>query len=304
MERTSIIRFIGAAVLMVGLGSVRVAAQASHGEVSDLLLRVNGPVNVARGDTLNTVWVVGNDARIEGTLREQLLVINGTAHVDGTVDGTVVVANGRLELGPAARVGEDVLLYRTTVTRAAGAQVAGEVHNEMGLSFSAPPAWLLWLGLTLAFVVAALACAYLAGPSLRDATRVLSAEWGRTALVALALVFGLPAVAVASFATGIGIGVGFLIVLFAIPLLTFLGYVVVAASLGTAVVRRRRGRLAHPYWALVAGVVVLQLIAVLPAVGGLVALIAAQLGAGALVYAAWRSRHPLAPAPELIARPA
>jgi hypothetical protein len=52
------------------------------------------------------------------------------------------------------------------------------------------------------------------------------------------------------------------------------------------------------YTAIATGVLILQLTALVPVIGALVSLIAAHIGAGALVYRAWRLERERAQAPE------
>jgi hypothetical protein len=79
--------------------------------------------------------------------------------------------------------------------------------------------------------------------------------------------------------------------IFLMPVLWFLGYIVAGARLGSALVgfRERADGTAHPYGAAVLGVVLLQLVTLLPVIGWLVAAIAGLWGAGALAYIAWRA---------------
>jgi hypothetical protein len=258
---------------------------------TDLLVHFNGPVSVSQGDTAGSVWVFNNVAQVDGRVRGDLFVVNGTARVNGAVNGNVVVARGHLDLGPNARVGGDVLLFRSTMTRAPGATVAGRIHEERGVSFSARALWFLWISMTLAIIVAGLLLAYLVGPALHDAARTISTDTGGTLIAAVLLLFGLPAAAALSFMTGIGVAVGFFILFVVIPAAAFVGYIVSGIRVGQMLLGRGSQPADRPYLTTAVGIFVLQVIAVIPVIGALVALVASQVGAGALLYRTWRLRR-------------
>ncbi len=280
-----------AIVAFVALAAVR---QSSPREVSDILLRFNGPVRIAADDTASTVVVFGHDAVVEGTVREQLVVIGGTADVDGTVLGNLVVVNGRAALGPEAVVGENVVLHESVLEREPGARVGGVVRESEGFEPGPIIGWLFWFGMTVIVLVVGLLFAAVAGGQLSDAAARIGEKPGPVVLTALLVVIGLPALALLSFVTVIGIPLGFLIAFVLIPLLALLGYIVTATWIGAAIVRRwgdpRRAeqRTAHPYLAVLAGILVLHLVGLIPVIGMLIMGLACQLGAGALLYRLWR----------------
>src|SRR4051812_20343027 len=122
------LRFFAFLVLALAVVAGRIHAstpqQDSTAAVSKVLLRIGAPVDLAATQTEHTVWVINGDANISGTVLEQLVVINGTAHVQGVVRGNVMIMNGRLDLAAPAHVAGGVMLYRSTYTRAAGAEVS------------------------------------------------------------------------------------------------------------------------------------------------------------------------------------
>lgn len=261
---------------------------------SDLLMRVGGPAVVAAVDTIGTVWVIGNTATIDGTVRE-LVVINGSARVNGTVQGNMVIISGTADLGPTAVIGKDVLLYRATVTPGAGAKIGGTIHNEVGVSLGARALWILWLSITIAMIAAGIVVGYFAGSPLKEVAGSIRKDWRETVLAALILIVGLPAAAVASFMTGIGFVLGFFILFVLIPALCLIGYVVAGTAVGLAFLNGAAETRTKLYSRIAFGIFVLQLLAVVPAIGGLLVLIGSQLGAGALVYRTWdrgRERNP------------
>lgn len=298
MRRRITVAEIGIVAIVVGAVGALGAYASNRGrgaaEEMDVWLRVNGPARIPPGDTASTVVVIGHDAVVEGTVTEQLVVIGGTAAITGSVLGNVVVANGRAELGPQAYVGGNVVLHESTLERAPGARVAGIVRRRAELDLGPAVGWFLWLSFTAVVLVVGLAFAALAGRQLSEAAAEIAARPGPVVVTALIVAFGLPIFAVLAFVSVIGIPLALLAAIFAIPLLALLGYATTGAWAGAAILAKWRGRdrveraAAHPYLAVTIGVVLLQIIGVIPVLGGLVVVLASQLGAGALVYRSWR----------------
>jgi hypothetical protein len=241
---------------------------------------------------------VNDGATVDGVVREGLLVVNGTAKVAGRVEGGIVIVNGRLELAPGARVERDVMLYRSTMTRASDAIVAGVIHDQPGFSLGAGALWVVWLSFTIVVVLAGLLFAEVAPRVLAESASYLTVHGTRSAVAAVILAAAVPALAVVSFATVIGIPLGLTLVFVVIPALSFFGYLVAGAAVGTVLVTRLGTTGASPsrYRAVVIGLIALQIIGALPLMGGLVVLIASLLGVGALVARSWSQRERSAPA--------
>lgn len=291
MTRRSLLAVAFALMTLASVDPVFAARpQESEDRGSDLLIRIKGPLAVEAGDTVGSAWVFGNDARVTGTVRDQVFVVDGIARIEGSVRGVTIV-NGHLELGPTARVAEDVLLYRSTVSRSSGAFVGGKLHHELGPSFSASALWILWVSVTLALIVVGLVVARLGAPTVEEASRFPASTPGATVLTAAAVIVGLPAAAVLAFMSGLGFVLGIIILLFVIPALAFAGYFVSALAMGRALfgIPERRSRSVYAHIA--TGVLALQLLALIPVVGALVTIVASQIGAGGLVYRTWRQQR-------------
>jgi hypothetical protein len=99
-----------------------------------------------------------------------------------------------------------------------------------------------------------------------------------------------PLIAFVAFVTVIGIPIGITLLLVVLPLLWGLGYVTTGTRLGffVADLRHTTPNLAHPYLEAVLGVVIIQLIGLVPIVGGIIIALAGLFGAGAIVVHAWR----------------
>jgi hypothetical protein len=281
---------------------VSMAAQNDKEHKSDVLIRLQGPITVAKGDSIGTLVVVANDATILGTVGD-LVVINGFAQLSGTVTGNVTLINGSGRLASGAIVKKDMLLYRSTMEREKGAIIGGLLHDEGGVSFRARALWLIWLSVTLAMIVAGLVFGYFAGPSLDKVADFMRADWPGILITTLFIVCGLPLLAVLSFMTGIGFVVGFFILFVLIPMLSLVGYIVAGTALGRALLGDRdttRGK----FGAIALGILIMQMLAVIPALGGIIAIVCSQLGAAALVSDSWRRRNPVKVQPDVVLQPA
>lgn len=269
----------------------------------DVQIRINGPVTIARGDTASAVWVINHTATIDGVVRDGLGVVNGTAVVRGQVDGGVVVVNGHLDVEPGAVIGRDVMLYHSTIARANDAVVNGVIRDQTGFSIGAGAIWLIWVSFTIVVVMAGVLFAEIAPVTLADSAQLLVRHSGQAALTALVVVAAVPALAFVSFVTVIGIPLGLVLILVVIPGLSFLGYLVTGAVVGSALSGYRPGlrESASPHAMIALGLVALQLAVTVPVVGGLIGFIASLLGAGALVGRGWLRRSRARPAPMPVA---
>lgn len=292
-------RWLIRAALVAGCWVPRgdVAAQTLTPSVAgrDVVIRLDGPVQIAASDTGWSVVVVNDTATVAGLLRGSLIVVNGTARVSGAVEGAVIVVNGRAELTETARLAQDLVLYRSAVDRRPGAAVGGDVIEERGLTFGRQFLIWLWVGSTLVLLVAAALFAAIGGRLLTHATTLLAAVPGRATLTALITWIGVPILAGAATLTVIGVPLAVALLVVLMPALWLLGYLVVSAWLGSRLVPLLGARddPERPYGAATLGVLAAQVIGLIPLLGGLAVLLAGVLGAGTLVYLAldhWR--HP------------
>jgi hypothetical protein len=283
-----------AVVALVLFAPAPVAAQEN---AEDVLVRVNGTVDLPAGDALDVLVAVNSETRVAGSVRDTLVVVNETATISGDVPGEVFAYNGEVVLEPSARIGGDVTLVNSQLVQADGAVVSGSVVEREGaemareLSRVADAVSIIaWIGLTILFVVVALAWAALGGRQLSGVAGSLAARPELAVVWALIFWIAGPLVAVVAMITVIGLPLGLATLLVLLPLLWTLGYVVAGTRLGFFIddLRGAQTDLEHPYLAAVVGVAILQLIGLLPWVGGVVVLLAGLLGAGAIVALAWR----------------
>jgi hypothetical protein len=263
----------------------------------DVYVRVNGTVDLVGNESVDTLVAVNSDARVAGTVRDTLVIVNETATVSGEVGRDAIVVNGTLRLEPGARIGGDVVLINGELSQGDGAVIAGSVVERsgagMGAEFrrvTAAVSIVAWLGMTLLFIVVALGWAAIGGRQLSEIAGLLGARPGLAAVAAVIFWIAVPLLAFVAFVTVIGIPIGITLLLVVLPLLWGLGYVTTATRLGffLADLRRTTPDLDHPYLEAVLGVVIFQLIGLIPILGGIVVALAGLFGAGAIVVHAWR----------------
>jgi hypothetical protein len=263
------------------------------GEADDVLVRVRGDVHVAKGETVGSVVVIDGNATIEGKVDKSVTVINGNAVISGEVGGNLTVVSGNIDLAGASRV-NNVFSIRGNLIRAEGATVTGEVRERDNVRFlgqiGAVFSFLFWVAMTIAVVIAGLVFAAIGGRQLSQSAEAMTTD-AVNAIVGVVFVWvAIPAIAVVAMITLIGLPLGLGLLLFVMPTLWFLGYIVAGARLGAALVGlagRESG--VHPFAATTVGVVLLQIVVLIPVLGAIVALLAGVWGAGAVAVSAYRA---------------
>jgi cytoskeletal protein CcmA (bactofilin family) len=284
-------------VLVLALAAVALALLLAPGQAlaqeqkEDVSVRVNGTVNLAADERVDILVAVDSPAQVAGTVRDTLVIVNGTATISGDIGRDAIVFNGTLQLEPTAQIGGDVVLINGELSRADGAVIGGSVVERSWTSVgaelgrvTAAVSFVAWLGMSLLLIIVALGWAAIGGQQLSSIAGLLGARPGLTAGVAAIFWVAVPIVAIVAFVTVIGIPLAAFLALLA-PLLWILGYVTAGTRLGffIADLRHTMPDLTHPYLEAVLGVVILQLIGLIPVVGGIVVALAGLLGAGAIV---------------------
>lgn len=280
------------------LALLLVPATAFAADASDnggLTFRVGGTTTIGPTQQVDSVIVIDGDVVLQGVAKSTLWVVNGNATVNGRVGGEVMVVNGRLVLGPNATV-NNVSLVRSTLLRDPRATIDGTVTSRSAwVSFGGGHnlfSFAAWWATTLPLLAVGLLFAALAGAQLGKAGALLTERPGASVLAAMVLWMGLPLVAIVAAITIIGIPLAIAAAI-AIPVFWVLGYIVAAGRIGTLLVRAARPAdpPARPYLAVVVGVVVVQLIGLIPFVGGAFVALAGLVGAGSLAVLAHHARR-------------
>ncbi|HMM41979.1 MAG TPA: hypothetical protein PKA95_08775 [Thermomicrobiales bacterium] len=293
-----------AAVLLVAL--IPASALAADGtDDGDFILQINRPVVIEAGESVDALVVVSDDATVAGTVTEGLFVIDGDAWISGAVEGDVTVVSGTLHLLSGSQT-DHISLVRSELVREDGAVVTGSIDRTQGVDFWSTALFsiVFWLGMTLVLLVSGLVFAAIGGRQLARSAALLGQRTAGSIGWAAILFIGLPLLSVPVILTLVGIPLGVGILLFLLPALWFLGFIVAATAAGGWLVRRFgwSEQPEHPYLAVAVGVAVFGVIGAIPWLGGLFAFFAGIVGAGAMAYAAWRgwrgSAVPAEPRPQ------
>lgn len=243
------------------------------GEQADLVLVTNGAAHIA-GDA-NTVVVIDGLADLTGATAETVVVIGGRATLDGSssVLGDIMTLDAQVSVDPAAAI---------------GGRIRDLAPDIAGIGFVLGPALiLLYLGFALAAIVAALLLAGLAARQVRSAEALIRREPLLTVGVGLLGLFVPIVVLLLLAVTIIGAPLAFGIAFGLWPLAAFIGYLVAGIAIGDWIVGRLSPGVTRerPYLAAVVGLVVLEVVGILP----LVSAIATLFGYGAVLLLAWRT---------------
>jgi hypothetical protein len=148
----------------------------------------------------------------------------------------------------------------------------------------------LFLGLGIAGIAAALLVAAFGARQVREVEALISGRPGHVLVAGIAGMVLLPLLSILLIMTVIGAPIGFALLFVLLPALAFLGWLVAAIWIGDWLVAGTRGsrEAGHPYLAAVVGVIVLALVGMVP----FVTAIATLFGFGGLLLAAWRIFRP------------
>src|SRR5512142_959022 len=123
--------FILIALLAAAVPAVALA-QGTTTQTNGVLVRVDGDVHVAAGDTTDVLVVVHGNAVVDGSVRQTMWIVDGTATVTGTANGDIVAVNSTVDLKQPAIV-RNITLVKSTLNRDDGAQVTGALNQRSQL---------------------------------------------------------------------------------------------------------------------------------------------------------------------------
>jgi hypothetical protein len=289
-----VLAFLGALIvaLLLVVPGVRAADPLAHS--GRVLIDVQGDVAIPAGDQADVVVVVGGRAEIRGVVNT-LVVVDGSADLQGASLETLVAVRGQVEVGPDTVVRGEIRRLDSTVHQSGNAIVAGGIVDlaprllEFG-GVLATVLLLLWIGFGIANILAGLLLAALGARQVRAAKELIVHEPALAGVSGLLAAILVPVAGILLLPTVVLAPVGVAILVVALPLIAFGGYLVAAVWVGEWLLgmlgdHRERER---PYLAVVIGVVVLGLVGMVPVAGLLVA-VASLLGFGALLVLALRT---------------
>lgn len=286
----------GAALLLVlaVFAPSALAANPTLPHTGRVLVSTGGDLNVPAGEQADAVVIVNGTATIAGQVNA-VIAVDATAILNGATVETIVAVRSPVELGPNTVVQNDVVTFDSTVTKTGNAVVQGETRDLgsnlawLGLVIG-PLVFLVWLGFLVAAVAAGLLLAALGARQVRAAEALISHEPVETLLVGIGGIFLPLIVCIALFLTVVGAPLGLAIMFGLWPLVAFAGYLVAGIWIGDWILHRTSPTVVRerPYLAAVIGLIVLQVMAILPFLSA----IASLFGFGAVLLFGWRTfRH-------------
>jgi hypothetical protein len=288
MRRLSIVAAVAALLMLLAAPTV-LAADPGIAKGDRVLLAFNGDVTVPAGEKAAFVLVTGGTATVAGDV-QTVVVFDGKAVLQGATVKEVFVSGGSVSIDAGTTVSGDVRTLNSTTAVDPAATIGGSVSSvETDLvaaaAVIAPLMVLFLLGLALVTLVAGLALAALGARQVRAAEALITHEPLETVLFGLAGLVLIPLLAVLAMITVIGAPLGLAILLMVWPAAAFAGYLVAGIWIGEWLLYRGAAeRPERPYLAAVLGLVLLQVISLIPFVGA----IASLFGFGAVLFLAWR----------------
>ncbi|HYQ79655.1 MAG TPA: polymer-forming cytoskeletal protein [Solirubrobacterales bacterium] len=265
------------------------AAQTSdHSE--DAIVVISGDVTVARGQTVNGVFVASGDVRIAGHVDGDVVLASGDAVVSGRIDGDLITIGGQAHVLPRAFIDGDVRYGDKRPVVAGNAIVRGDVTKKNGLDsldlFPFLGALVFLIGAFVSTLVFGLFLLLIA-PRAADAIEARSRERiGPLIAIGIAIAIALPVAMVIAAITVVGLPLSFVILLALLPLAA-VAYCASAWTLGRRMVKAPRSR----YLAFLAGAAVLEAVSLVPVVGWLVGVAAVVFGFGLIGAAIGAARE-------------
>ena len=283
-------------------GSVRAAASSVvlDGKVTNDLVAAGNELTIMSNGRVGRDVIVGAaNTTISGQIGRDLQVGGTNAKIDGAVAGNVTATTERLQITDRGSVGGSLKYTSKNEAQIANASsVKGSIERQTPDGGRAPlftgtAAMVVeWLkGLIGLLILGILVVFFFPGFSRRAGEALVHSPWLTLGIGALVLI-GLPILSIVFFALGALIGgwwIGFVVLaLFVVALA--LSIPVAAVGVGGALLRIARRPV--PVWlALLIGLVVLLLVALIPILGGLVIFCALLFGMGATTIAVVGNRR-------------
>lgn len=292
------------------MGSVRVAGGTLtlSGQVAEDVVAAGGTLDLSPEATIGRDLVVGGGtARVAGRVGRDLTAGVGTLDLRGRIERNVKaeVTNLRLERG--ASVGGNLEYASANAAQIdSGATVSGALKHSPP-NFTAQPtaaqraidAFIGWVRLVIGLFALGLLTLLPFGAFSRRASDAIGREPLASLGLGLALLIGIPIVALIIFTLGLLVG-GWPLSLAALALLAIaaaVGYVLAAVFVGGNGLRLLGLPEVHPLLALLVGLVVLTAVGLVPFLGVVIGLAAVVFGLGALtltLFQSWRGSAPAA----------
>lgn len=279
------------AALLVALVAAAPAAAAIGNESKDPVVVIAGDVTVEPEQVIEGIYIVNGHARVAGRVDGDVVIVDGDLVLHGQIDGDVVMVAGRAHLQPGSTVSGDLTYGDEAPRIAPSAKVGGEVQKEtwsdvVGL-YSIVGAFVLWLAIGISAAILGILLLLLA-PRAADAVFEQAQTRFWTAVgIGVAVAIAVPIAIFVAAITLVGLPLSIALGLAALPFAA-IAYLTAAWALGRVIVKPPQGRIL----AFLAGLAILRVAALVPAIGLLVGLIATIVGIGLLGAAITAARQP------------
>ncbi len=242
-----------------------------------------GSVVVDREEIAGDVFVLDGDVTIRGTVTGDIVVVDGDVAIRGTVEGDVVTVAGQATLGRRGNVQGDIVYADEKPVQTPGSQVGGDIQK-----FDVADAGILgaigaFIAVTISMFLLGLILLLLAPRAADAVARTAQGKALASFGVGLLAFFLIPIIAFAALFTVVGLPLGFILLLLVVPLYA-ISYVTAAFALGRRIVKGAR------ILAFLAGLVILQLLTLIPIAGALIGFLAVVFGLGLLLMTLFRAR--------------
>lgn len=255
-----------------------------HGEIGDDLRVIGGEVTVA-GAVQGDVVVLGGAVRVlsTATIAGDILFAGGELAVDGPVDGSLfgfaerlrvdstiggdveINAVGDLTLGDRAEVlGNVTYRGQGSIVRAQNAVVVGDIQSEPQPAES--PSYEVAAASLAMLLFAGLVALLVFKPVLNTLVTETEKSYGVFGLVGLGVLVGTPLVALLLMFSILGFLVGVLLLVGYLALLVA-AWIVAGPILGAIILRRFKENASLSILAVVLGVLVVELVSIIPYIG-------------------------------------
>jgi hypothetical protein len=271
--------------LLIGillLGCLVPAANAAAADDDRIVL--SSPVVVDRGESVNDVVVFHGDVTIRGAVRGDVVVFDGDVTIRGTVRGDVVAFSGLTTLGRRGRVAGDLVYGDDKPVRAPGSRVGGKVEKFKIGDASIIGAIALWVTFTISMILLGVILLLLAPKAGAAIARTAKAKALIAGLVGLLAFFLIPLIAILACVTVVGLPLGILLLLLIVPLYV-ISYCAAALVVGRLILKKA------VVLAFIVGIVILQVLTLIPIVGGLIGFVATFFGLGVVLMTILRARR-------------
>jgi hypothetical protein len=281
---------LGALALTFLLLVPAAAAAEPFGDDEHVIFTTGGDVTLAANEHADVLVVVDGAATIEGNVGA-VLVINGTANLVGAHTTGIVAISSHVTIDAGSEVSGDIRTLSSTVDAASGSIMTGTVRDlapdlASATVLAGPALFLVYLAFVLSAIAAGLLMAGLAARQVGAAGQLISREPLMTIASGFIGLLGIVVIGTGAIVTVFGAPFGLGLLVFVLPGLFFIGYLVAGIWVGEQILGRSSPEVMRerPYLAALVGLAVVGAISIVPGVGGIVGFV----GFGAVMLLMWR----------------